>query len=66
MDFDKYLTFDYFDTNGIGSFIKYLGNRKGMLNSTIAKQIEYLRASSSGVTGKDTAVTKYSRATGQS
>ena len=40
--FDKKLTFDKFDEDGIANFIDYLG-KKGMKNSTINKQLGFLR-----------------------
>ena len=41
-DFNKKLTFDYFDEDGIANYITYLG-RKKMKNSTINKQLGFLR-----------------------
>lgn len=41
-DFNKKLTFDKFDEDGIASFIDFLG-KKGMKNSTINKQLGFLR-----------------------
>ncbi|MBF1547532.1 MAG: tyrosine-type recombinase/integrase, partial [Prevotella salivae] len=40
--FDKKLTFDKFDEEGISNFIDYLG-KNGMKNSTINKQLGFLR-----------------------
>ena len=40
--FDKKLTFEKFDEDGIANFIDYLG-KKGMKNSTINKQLSFLR-----------------------
>lgn len=42
LTFDKKLTFDKFDEDGIANFIDYLG-KKGMKNSTINKQLGFLR-----------------------
>ena len=41
-EFNKKLSFDKFDENGIADFIDYLG-KKGMKNSTINKQLGFLR-----------------------
>ena len=41
-DFNKKLTFDKFDEDGIASFIDFMG-KKGMKNSTINKQLGFLR-----------------------
>lgn len=41
-DFDKKLSFEKFDEDGIASFIDFLG-KKGMKNSTINKQLGFLR-----------------------
>lgn len=41
-DFNKKLTFDKFDEDGIASFIDFLG-KKGMKNSTINNQLGFLR-----------------------
>lgn len=40
--FDKKLTFEKFDEDGIANFIDYLG-KKGMKNRTINKQLSFLR-----------------------
>lgn len=44
MDFDSKLTFDYFDGDGIANFIRYLEKDRGMLNSTVGKQLDFLRS----------------------
>lgn len=42
-DFKKGLSFDSFDENGIADYIDYLGKTKKMKNSTINKQLSFLR-----------------------
>ena len=42
-DFKKGLSFDSFDDNGIADYIDYLGKTKKMKNSTINKQLSFLR-----------------------
>ena len=42
-EFNKHLSFDYFDENGLLAFVEHLRLKRNMKNSTIGKQMSFLK-----------------------
>lgn len=43
IEFDKSITFDYFTKDGLNTYVSYLRDKKDMRNSTVKKQIGFLK-----------------------